>query len=112
MLTELNEECIVKLQEIENKEKELKKKQKEYKNLSRDEKNIILQRRKTKNCITCKIAINSWAEYCAHCCKISQRVVKLRPSKDQLLKMIKETSYVAVGKKYGVSDNAVRKWLK
>jgi transposase-like protein len=25
---------------------------------------------------------------------------------------IKKTSYVAVGRKYGVSDNAVRKWVR
>ena len=111
-LIKLNEICIIKIQENEKKEKELKKNQKEYQNLTREEKNIILQKRKTKNCLTCNIAINSWAEYCQKCCKISQRVVKNRPSKDKLLKMIKATSYVAVGKKYGVSDNAVRKWLK
>jgi transposase-like protein len=25
---------------------------------------------------------------------------------------IAETSYVAVGRKYGVSDNAIRKWVR
>jgi len=25
---------------------------------------------------------------------------------------VAETSYVAVGRKYGVSDNAIRKWLR
>jgi hypothetical protein len=34
-----------------------------------------------------------------------------RPSYEQLLKEIEETSYLAVGRKYGVSDNAVRKWI-
>ena len=28
------------------------------------------------------------------------------------MREIAETSYVAVGRKYGVSDNAVRKWLR
>jgi len=28
------------------------------------------------------------------------------------LKEIKETNYCAVGRKYGVSDNTIRKWLK
>lgn len=31
---------------------------------------------------------------------------------DQLLREIGETSYVAVGRRYGVSDNAIRKWLR
>ncbi len=35
-----------------------------------------------------------------------------RPSHEQLLKDVSETSMVAVGRKYGVSDNAVRKWLR
>ena len=40
------------------------------------------------------------------------RKVKNRPSKEELEKMLKETNYSAVGRVYGVSDNAVRKWAK
>jgi hypothetical protein len=35
-----------------------------------------------------------------------------RPSYEELLREIEETSYLAVGRKYGVSDNAVRKWVR
>jgi hypothetical protein len=35
-----------------------------------------------------------------------------RPPYDQLIAEIEATSYVAVGRKYGVSDNAVRKWIR
>lgn len=35
-----------------------------------------------------------------------------RPSYEQLLAEIQATSYCAVGRKYGVSDNAVRKWVR
>jgi hypothetical protein len=35
-----------------------------------------------------------------------------RPPYDQLLREIEETSFLAVGRSYGVSDNAVRKWLR
>jgi transposase-like protein len=35
-----------------------------------------------------------------------------RPPYEQLLREIAETSYVAVGRKYGVSDNAIRKWVR
>jgi hypothetical protein len=35
-----------------------------------------------------------------------------RPPRDQLLREIAETSYSAIGRKYGVSDNAIRKWVR
>jgi ferredoxin len=35
-----------------------------------------------------------------------------RPPHDQLVREIAETSWSAVGRKYGVSDNAVRKWVR
>lgn len=35
-----------------------------------------------------------------------------RPPYEQLLHEIEATSYLAVGRKYGVSDNAVRKWVR
>ena len=34
------------------------------------------------------------------------------PTKEELTKLLFETSYSAIGRKYGVSDNAVRKWFK
>ena len=41
----------------------------------------------------------------------SQRKIE-RPPYEQLVKEIEETNYSAVGRKYGVSDNAIRKWVK
>ena len=35
-----------------------------------------------------------------------------RPPHEQLLAEIAATSYSAVGRKYGVSDNAIRKWVR
>jgi len=35
-----------------------------------------------------------------------------RPPYEQLLREIDETSFLAVGRKYGVSDNAIRKWIR
>lgn len=35
-----------------------------------------------------------------------------RPDKQFLMQEVASTSYVAVGRKYGVSDNTIRKWLK
>jgi len=42
---------------------------------------------------------------------LKQRKVK-RPSYEQLLSEIKELGYSGTGRKYGVSDNAIRKWVK
>lgn len=36
----------------------------------------------------------------------------VRPDKETLLKEIQDMGYVKTGKKYAVSDNAIRKWLK
>jgi len=48
---------------------------------------------------------------CIKCYGILKRKVK-RPTMEQLEKEIEESSYCSVGKKYGVSDNAIRKWMK
>lgn len=62
--------------------------------------------------------------YCSHSCGCRWDRVRLRgkpkpairrvrrPPYEQLLEEIEATSYCAVGRKYGVSDNAVRKWIK
>jgi len=36
----------------------------------------------------------------------------VRPSKEQLEKEVKDLGFSGTGKKYGVSDNAIRKWMK
>jgi hypothetical protein len=43
--------------------------------------------------------------------RLSTRRVE-RPPYEQLMREIEETSYLAVGRKYGVSDNAIRKWVR
>ena len=67
-----------------------------------------------KICMKCKNefkTISKKRKYCScKCAKIGRRRVN-RPSKEILLKEIEETNYCAVGRKYGVSDNAIRKWL-
>jgi len=70
-----------------------------------------------KKCFYCKncgieITRHSKNELCIKCFNISNRKVKERPSKEILLKEIEETNYCAVARKYGVTDNAIRKWLK
>jgi hypothetical protein len=40
------------------------------------------------------------------------RKVRERPPYEQLMSEIAATSWSAVGRKYGVSDNAIRKWVR
>lgn len=39
-------------------------------------------------------------------------VVKNKPSREELKKLIRNESFLKIGKRYNVSDNAVRKWCK
>jgi very-short-patch-repair endonuclease len=66
--------------------------------------------RKTYFC-PCGNIIKSKDRICCTCAKLKQRKV-FRPSLEILIKEIKELGYVGTGKKYGVSDNAIRKWIR
>lgn len=50
-------------------------------------------------------------EMCPSCASKKRRKVK-RPTKEVLAKDIDNLSWLAIGRKYGVSDNAVRKWAR
>ena len=49
--------------------------------------------------------------YCSNCIAFKKRKVE-RPPRDVLKKEIRENSFLSLGKQYGVSDNAIRKWCK
>jgi len=67
-----------------------------------------------KICIKCKNkfkTVTKKQKFCSYeCAKVGRRKVN-RPSIEILLKEIEETNYCAVGRKYGVSDNCIRKWV-
>lgn len=73
----------------------------------------ITKTKQIYNCSSCGIQLKGKYKtgLCLSCHSKTQRRIE-RPSKEQLLKEIQKSSYVAVGKKYGVTDNAIRKWLK
>ena len=77
---------------------------------------IIEERKKKEICPDCNSKKSLKAIRCKKCSDKHKgyncRKVKNRPSNEILKKEVEESSYVSVGKKYGVSDNTIRKWLK
>lgn len=51
-------------------------------------------------------------KYCSSNCRGIKRRKVERPSKKELEEMIKTTPLLRIGRSYGVSDNAVRKWAR
>jgi Zn finger protein HypA/HybF involved in hydrogenase expression len=86
------------------------KKNKNSETIRRKEERI--KTKKVYNCLSCSVELsgNHKTGLCSSCYSKSQRKVE-RPSKEQLLQEVNQSSYVAVGEKYGVSDNAIRKWI-
>ncbi len=59
----------------------------------------------------CGDVLKSKSKRCMRCSLLLKRKVK-RPSLDDLKIDISEIGYCATGRKYGVSDNAIRKWIR
>jgi transposase-like protein/5-methylcytosine-specific restriction endonuclease McrA len=62
-------------------------------------------------CIDCEKLIWLGSERCNSCYDKSRQIAE-RPDLDTLLELIVENGYRSVGRKYGVSDVAIRKWVK
>lgn len=78
---------------------------------------------KVKNCegIGCFTKIRNINKFCIECYRKNKSASKpdrkelrkiKRPSYQQLIQEVQEIGYSAVGRKYLVSDNSVRKWIK
>ncbi len=68
-----------------------------------------------RNCVNCQTEFlphNRRQRFCKPTCSDTHKRKVVRPTKEQLLQDIETMPMVAVGAKYGVSDNAVRKWLR
>lgn len=64
-------------------------------------------------CVNCgKIIVGSEANYCSDTCRITVTRKVERPEKQELTALIQTTPMTAIGARYGVSDNAVRKWCR
>ncbi len=72
--------------------------------------------KKSHYCALCAVKVSHNAKLCHGCSTaatgLKNRKIKVRPSPEQLLADIDKLGYVGTGKKYGVSDNAIRKWLR
>lgn len=62
-------------------------------------------------CIDCNKHIYNTASRCVECHLINSRKVE-RPSYEQLIKDKETLNMVQIGKKYNVSDNTIRNWIK
>lgn len=83
--------------------------------------NVLLhQKRKCDGCGAYFLPNFSRQRYCSAKCnhKDTRGIPRphgrrvARPPYEQLLREIDELGYLAVGRKYGVSDNAIRKWVR
>jgi hypothetical protein len=65
-------------------------------------------------CVECgkEISRGSLNSLCKSCVKYGKRRQVERPPLDELLRLVEEYSYLEVGRMFGVSDNAIRKWIK
>ena len=85
---------------------------KNLKNRKHITKNGIMESKETKYfCSKCGKEITKQAEtgMCFECYSIQNRKSK-RPSREELKEIIRKFPFTQIGKKYGVSDNAIRKW--
>jgi hypothetical protein len=72
---------------------------------------IQMQKKKEVFCVDCGTKIDIKAQRCIKCHNIFRRAVT-RPSITILKDEINQLGYGGTGRKYGVSGNAVKKWLK
>ena len=67
-------------------------------------------------CKDCGKEISPKSTWCPECALKHNRVHKVspsdKPSKEELLQLIKEKPFTEIGRLYGVTDNAIRKWCK
>jgi Zn finger protein HypA/HybF involved in hydrogenase expression len=72
------------------------------------EKDIVLPR---SRCVDCDSEITYSSKRCIECSQVDRRIVD-RPDKETLLSDVKKLGFSGTGRKYCVSDNAIRKWCK
>lgn len=62
-------------------------------------------------CIKCQVNIDKNATRCDKCARFEQRKI-IRPSYEQLIDDKNKMTFTAIGRKYNVTDNTIRKWIR
>lgn len=85
---------------------------KKYKKITKESApSRIEEKKKYNKCATCSIETYN-KKYCSDkCSKLAKRKVD-RPTKEQLIEILKDKNWTKTAKMFGVSDVAVRKWAK
>lgn len=68
----------------------------------------------SNKCKNCSMKIGSKSNWCKRCCNkfiVRKNKVSEKPSTINLKKEVESIGYRAVGRKYNVSDNTIRKWI-
>lgn len=68
-----------------------------------------LKNHKIFHCKSCGKLISKGSFYCKDCCNLKKRRAE-RPSREELKALIRIYPFTLLSEKFGVSDNAIRKW--
>jgi hypothetical protein len=71
----------------------------------------IVKSSKDKHCLLCGKNISQTATYCAKCVHYA-KTGSIKLSREELKELIRSESFLSIGKKFGVSDNTIRKWCR
>lgn len=75
-------------------------------------KNNAYKEKPKRYCRDCGTELQSeTSSFCPNCARKHRQKVE-RPSREILKAKIRKQSFLSIGKEYGVSDNAIRKWCK
>lgn len=77
-----------------------------------DEEGIAYVEENINYCCDCGKKILNKSKRCVECNKKYKKEKSKCPEKNTLYNLLKNYSFVCVGKMYGVSDNAVKKWCR
>ena len=61
-------------------------------------------------CQYCGVQVSKGQNTCINCANKQRRLIKDRPSREELKELIRKVPFTQIGQKYNISDNAVRKW--
>ena len=73
--------------------------------------NLKVKEQEINYCAVCGKEIQKKSTYCAECYHKQTRQYE-RPPREELKSLIRTTSFVQIGKDFGVTDNTIRKWCK